>query len=250
MDTDNDGVSNGTLVYEPWSYGQGNWWSNANFGIGSGMGYATFGTLNQILEVHPAAKVVAVGFSLGSGILGDGVLNSITAGCTQYVFGLEQVTPVEPQVNPIGACGQYGSIVLADTPGVLYSVEPVGAVEGTVVVGAEPKTGYELIGYTGPWTYDLGTYQDCPLTELTAPAPTFINPACPANQARVQFPQSDLVAYGAVGTVAPGGTVTVYASLKPGVTGYQLVGTTSWTHTFGPRQDCHVPVVYLSNVTR
>lgn len=74
------------LVGEPDAYGAGKWWSNYNFGIGSGMGYPSFGTLNDYLAKNPNLHVVAVGFALGSGVKADGVLKSLTFGCYTWYF--------------------------------------------------------------------------------------------------------------------------------------------------------------------
>ncbi|MBC7764438.1 hypothetical protein H7Y29_01860 [Microbacteriaceae bacterium] len=85
LDKNGDGISDGILVGEPATYGN-NWWSNGSFGISSGMGYTSYGTLQDYLTANPDAKVLAVGFSLGSGVKGDGVLHSLTFGCQKWVF--------------------------------------------------------------------------------------------------------------------------------------------------------------------
>jgi hypothetical protein len=85
LDKDGDGIADGILVGEPASYGD-NWWSNSSFGIASGMGYTSYGTLQDYLTANPKAQVIAVGFSLGSGVKGDGVLHSLTFGCQTWVF--------------------------------------------------------------------------------------------------------------------------------------------------------------------
>jgi hypothetical protein len=83
------------LVGEP-VYG-GNWWltngssadakaadpSGANDG---GNGSAYFGTLTDWANALPNARVYAGGFSLGSGVKGNGVIDSITYSGTQYRF--------------------------------------------------------------------------------------------------------------------------------------------------------------------
>ncbi|MGH2551887.1 MAG: hypothetical protein ACRDHN_21075 [Thermomicrobiales bacterium] len=92
VDIDNDGDWDGNLVYEPWAYGDGNYWSSKDFGVGSGGGYPSFGTLNDYLAANPDARVIAIGYSLGSGLLGDAVITSITAGCVEYVFDLPEPT--------------------------------------------------------------------------------------------------------------------------------------------------------------
>jgi hypothetical protein len=92
VDKDNNGSIDGILVYEPWAYTEGYYWSNANFGINSGAGYTSYGTLNEYLTANPNAKVLAIGYSLGSGVKGDAVITKITAGCVVYTFDLPEQT--------------------------------------------------------------------------------------------------------------------------------------------------------------
>lgn len=106
VDKDGNGSWDGYLVYEPWAYGEGNFWSSKNFGIASGMGYTSFGTLNDYLAANPNAVVTSIGYSLGSGVVGEAVISEIVAGCVSYTFGLP-VTPEEPVVTPpVGGEGQ------------------------------------------------------------------------------------------------------------------------------------------------
>ncbi len=84
------------LVGEPHFYGD-NWWltpgSSADAkavdpsgGNNSGNGSEWFGTLAQWETAMPAARFLAGGFSLGSGVKGDGVIDSITYGDIEYRF--------------------------------------------------------------------------------------------------------------------------------------------------------------------
>ena len=103
-DFDGDGDVDGILVGEP-VYG-GNWW------IGSiddqsvfdapntpptegGGGSAYNGTLAQWRAAYPAAEVVQAGWSLGSGVHGDGVLYGISMADVDYVFSKEQAETTE-----------------------------------------------------------------------------------------------------------------------------------------------------------
>lgn len=102
LDADGDGSADGIIVGEPDSYGD-NWWSNHDFGVGPGLGYASYGTLVDYLEANPAAKVLAVGFSLGSGVYADGVLHSVTFGCYKWIFQQSpRLTVVKKVVNNNG----------------------------------------------------------------------------------------------------------------------------------------------------
>lgn len=94
VDFDGDGTKDGILVGEPTYYGT-NWWlsngseddvkANAPH-TGSGSGSTWFGTLGEWSANFPNANVTAFGFSLGSGVLGDGVIDSITFAGTTYTF--------------------------------------------------------------------------------------------------------------------------------------------------------------------
>lgn len=93
VDFDADGTSDGILVGED-AYGQ-NWWLSSGAKdvvkqsaphTGGGNGSNWFGTLDEWSAAFPNAKVVAYGFSLGSGVLGDGTLNAITFGGKTYTF--------------------------------------------------------------------------------------------------------------------------------------------------------------------
>lgn len=75
----------GILVGEPDSYGD-DWWSTTDFGVGAGYGYASAATLDEYLAANPDMTVLAFGFSLGSGIQGSGVVESLTFACTVYTF--------------------------------------------------------------------------------------------------------------------------------------------------------------------
>jgi hypothetical protein len=100
VDFDNDGTPDGILVGEPGSYSNDWWASNgsaqfvkdrAPSHIG-GFGSANHGTLDQWRAAFPNATVRAFGFSLGSGVHGDGVLNAITFDNTRHTFVADVTT--------------------------------------------------------------------------------------------------------------------------------------------------------------
>ena len=97
FDKDGNGTWDGYLVYEPDSYGVGQWWSSKDFGVGAGGGYASMGTLDEYLQANPDARAVSFGYSLGSGVLGKSVIHSITFGCAIYTFDFQAV--VEPSAS-------------------------------------------------------------------------------------------------------------------------------------------------------
>lgn len=94
VDFDDDGSADGILVGEPASYGADWWASNGSQqfvkdGAPShtgGSGSANHGTLDQWRAAFPDAQVLAFGFSLGSGVEGDGVITSIDFAGTSYTF--------------------------------------------------------------------------------------------------------------------------------------------------------------------
>lgn len=128
IDRDGNGTWDGYLVYEPWAYGDGNWWTNkAGFGVPAGMGYPSFGTLQQFLAANPNAKVVSLGYSLGSGVIGDAVITKITVGCTTYTFNHVTPPPTKvtvPTPTVVDKCDTYqDSVTGVPTPGVRYEYD-------------------------------------------------------------------------------------------------------------------------------
>jgi hypothetical protein len=96
IDFDRDGTADGILVGEPTvtSYGD-NWWLNnaaapvAKAGAphtGGGQGSNWFGSLDEWRSNFSKARVLAFGFSLGSGVQGDGVIDAIDFAGTRYTF--------------------------------------------------------------------------------------------------------------------------------------------------------------------
>jgi hypothetical protein len=110
VDFDNDGTDDGILVGEPSYYGN-TWWLNnaADADVkanaphtGGGSGSNWFGTLAEWSANFPNATVKAFGFSLGSGVLGDGVINSITFAGTTYTFAAPVVLTSKDQCKKDG----------------------------------------------------------------------------------------------------------------------------------------------------
>lgn len=87
VDRDGNGTWDGYLVYEPRSYEAGHWWINkTGWGVPAGMGYPSYGTLGEFASHNPDAAVIAVGYSLGSGVQGSAVITSLTVGCSAVAF--------------------------------------------------------------------------------------------------------------------------------------------------------------------
>lgn len=123
VDMDGNGTWDGYLVYEPWAYGTGNWWTSKNFGVHPGMGYPSFGTLADFSAANPHAKVVSVGYSLGSGVVGDAVITSLEAGGTQYTF---DTTPPDTQKPTVELVSPTSGVFAAGTPLVINANDNIG----------------------------------------------------------------------------------------------------------------------------
>ena len=113
MDFDNDGSQDGILVGEKTYPNQDVWLTGSSKveyqGAGApsntgGSGSGDHGTLTEWSTKYPNAKVLYGGFSLGSGVKGDGVLRSISYGDDRYVFTdlVSTAPPTPPTVNPAG----------------------------------------------------------------------------------------------------------------------------------------------------
>lgn len=101
VDRDNNGTPDGNLVYEPWAYEVGHYWVNEpGFGVPAGAGYASYGTLSEYQAANPDARIMAIGYSLGSGVKGDAVITSIIAGGTTFTFGLPVIAPALNVTSP------------------------------------------------------------------------------------------------------------------------------------------------------
>jgi len=109
VDLDNNGTPEGNLVSEPAYAASTLWLSNNWTGIDlssapatvNGGGTGKGGTVNAWLAAFPDAKIMAVGYSLGSGVKGDFIIKSLTAGCTKYVFALPPADTTAPQVTSV-----------------------------------------------------------------------------------------------------------------------------------------------------
>lgn len=121
VDFNGDGTPDGILVGET-AYGNTWWLSNsaAQFAkngaphAGGGYGSNWYGTANEWLNAFPNAQVRAIGYSLGSGVLGDYQIHRLTLGCTHYTFS----SVAAPQPVPTlwsGAVALLGLLLAALT---------------------------------------------------------------------------------------------------------------------------------------
>lgn len=223
IDFDSDGDIDGTIIGEADFYGD-NWWLNggaAQFVIdgaphtGGGQGSPYYGTLPEWLNAFPDATVLRVGYSLGSGVLGDGVINSLTVGCTIYTF--DAPTPVsEPDYDISESCdgftftftNEVGELDRSEVAqsvtyvlnGESIVVEP-GETEERTLSGKEGETvSYTLSGPGIEGEESDSLVVDC-LDEVTVPTAT-VTRACDA-PALVTVPDKAGLTWTAPG-IAPG----------------------------------------------
>jgi hypothetical protein len=96
IDFDNDGTADGILVGET-AYGNEWWLTNGSSPLvkanaphtGGGYGTPWYGTLAEWSAKYPSATIKAFGFSLGSGVYGDWLINSIQFNGTTYTFAAD-----------------------------------------------------------------------------------------------------------------------------------------------------------------
>jgi hypothetical protein len=228
VDLDGNGSPEGYLVAEP-VYGADTLWLSSNWthidlsaapttvnGGGTGKG----GTANAWLAAFPNAHVSAIGYSLGSGVLGDWTITAITAGCHVYTFDRPEA-PAIPTPTTVTTTGDWmGGEPTCDEPSVEQTrtvttvtttyaapqwvgnawVEDTTGVAGEPVVTTESRT---------------ATYQgdDCAVVIPPTPTPTpTVTPAVtpqPTVAPTVKTPHVQEVVHGDLAET--GGTINPYA---------------------------------------
>ncbi len=218
VDIDGDDVGDGILVGEP-VYADGdflyrdvayatNWWLNnaatpafkalspsTDTGSGSSADPQTSGTLAEWRgSLPPEATVVAAGWSLGSGVKGDGVIESITVGLTTYTFtGANEAPVAEDATTPAVAGGSISFPLPASDPDgdpLTYTIEGSPDADGVLEHTFSPKfIGTETFAYSvndGNGGSDSGI-----VTVRVRPAPTVttftVKPAAPNANSTVRI---------------------------------------------------------------
>lgn len=97
-----------------------------------GSGSDCHGTLAQWAEALPAAEVYAGGFSLGSGVQGQGVLRSVSFGDTEYVFTDREAPTAAPTVTETVTVP--GPTQTVSVPGPTETVTATATATATVTV--------------------------------------------------------------------------------------------------------------------
>jgi len=154
LDENNDNIPDGILIGEA-VYGN-NWWlSNSASATlkaaaphtGGGNGSNWWGTLTEWGTALPSVRVIAVGYSLGSGVLGDYVITLMTFGCHNFTFGLPGQPPPPSALPPVAG---FTCRVMVDAPisGPLYAEALLGrewsAWNGFVVQDLDKHGGIEI----------------------------------------------------------------------------------------------------------
>lgn len=242
VDLDGDGTPTGYLVIED-AY-NGEWWLSANWGndvdpadlpvTAVGGGGADWATPQEFLNAFPDANVLAIGFSLGSGVTGSGTINSITAGCKVYTFDLPDPEPLPatltaPQwTDQCGTDNDEGALPVP-TEGIEYTwLSDDTESPDYWTVRAYVAEGYVLTGLPEGWTsVGEGAYdyvipmsaEACPVEEpeptpTPTPTPTPAKTATPSALAATGGPDTSLFIGGGVLALLLGAVALVGARLR------------------------------------
>uniref|UniRef100_UPI00138E2CDF hypothetical protein n=1 Tax=Paraoerskovia marina TaxID=545619 RepID=UPI00138E2CDF len=126
VDLNGDDKWDGVLVNEAYNYPTraDQWWFTkttfdapveSTYFSGSSSGY---GTLDEWLALYPDANVRYVGYSLGTGPAGDGVISSMTFNCHTFTFAAP-----EPVLEPVTPALELTQPVCTAVPGELFGQE-------------------------------------------------------------------------------------------------------------------------------
>ncbi|WP_205472004.1 Ig-like domain-containing protein [Nocardioides sp. SYSU D00038] len=161
-DFDGDGDADGILVGET-IYGR-DWWvpgSAQQFvkdgapSHAGGSGSENHGLLSEWRAAFPDARVLQAGWSLGSGVEGDGVVRSITVGLTTFTFSGANRAPVAADVTGATVAGGTTAVTLSGTDAdgdalTFATSEPGASVAGSTLTYQAPANfvGTKVIAYT------------------------------------------------------------------------------------------------------
>lgn len=156
VDYDADGTADGILIGE--KVYNGDWWASSGSkqfvkdaapSHDAGSGSANHGTLDQWRASFPSARVLAFGFSLGSGVYGDWTINAISYAGDRYTFS-DKVPDTTPPVvtcdvaapGPSFGYGTPGQVTasVTDAGGSGVSAPTLSAAVDTGSLGARTVT--------------------------------------------------------------------------------------------------------------
>ena len=142
--------------------------SGANNG---GSGSEWFGTLAEWQAALPQARALAGGFSLGSGVKGDGVIERMQYGTTVYEFtnlpvtedGQDGATGATGPVGPAGAAGATAPAKVVDAEGFVSFVKVTRGVK--VTLRTDPGAAGEVVGKKVRWIVKVDNKKTADLTQ-------------------------------------------------------------------------------------
>ncbi len=79
-------TSQGSITFEKAPGYGSNWWSETDFGVGAGMGYASFASLAEYVSHNPDLVVDTIDVLYTSPVASSTVLTDVTFGCAKYTF--------------------------------------------------------------------------------------------------------------------------------------------------------------------
>ncbi|WP_116452192.1 PKD domain-containing protein [Blastococcus litoris] len=193
------------LVNEDGLYG-GNWWSNtAAPGVPAGNGYPASAPLQKWSAEYPDAVIQQFGYSLGSGVVADVTIDSITFGCNVFEFDYANQAPTAAfTVNDAGD-NKYRTYAFVD-----QSSDPDGDTltyawdfgDGTTSTEANPT---HTFASTGSYSVTLTVTDPGGLTGTSAP--WVVTVALPAETVQDEWLPN--TGAGVIGLAAVGGLALV-----------------------------------------
>jgi len=91
-------TTQGEITFEKEASYQGNWWSTSDFGVGAGMGYASFASLDDYITANPDVRVTGVRVSYTNPQAASTVVTGVTFGGVHYAFTKQKHATVYPTI--------------------------------------------------------------------------------------------------------------------------------------------------------
>jgi LPXTG-motif cell wall-anchored protein len=189
---------------------EGTWWSTGNRGEGptihhdGGHGSTAWATLPEWQASYPDAVINAFGFSLGSGVTGESVVDKITFGCNVFDFAYANSAPTAAfTATATGTPGQY-------TFDGTSSTDPDGdslSYSWNFGDGSAPLTG-AVVNHTyaagGPKTVTLTVTDPSTAADTETKTVTVVTPGTVTDD-KLPFTGADVLGLAAIGAVVLSG---------------------------------------------